>query len=186
MQDMYVYEKDNTYTAFLAGASGALIEMFEGMIPSRAFMQGNYIESDVFYLGENNEISIENAVKTRFRNFWYVDTPLTKKQMNSIIDSFSPKLNKIDDTFEELMRSIVISLMEQGYRDTIDDYNKLIHEYCSEITYCLGKIRNIYHQDRSGDDHYDLLYSNFGPLVWDVFFIEFDEYALMLMPTNSE
>lgn len=186
MIDMYVYDKESDATTFLAGATGALTEMLEGLIGWEPFEQGNYIETDLFYLGEADKVSIEEAMKERFRGNWYMCTELSEDAQKRIIDSFSLDLKTIETPFENIVTDIIRSLMKQSYRDRISDYQKYIHEYCQEIEECfLCKIKRIYSSTKNSN--YRLMEENYGFMLWDAVFVEFDDgHVLMLLPSNSE
>lgn len=186
MQDLYAYEKENEYTTYLAGATGALTEMLLGLIGWEPMEQGNLIDSDLFYLGDNREMSIEDAIKKRFRDCWYVQTTMSKKAQERIIDNFSLELKPLDTSFEETITDMVLDIMKDSYREKIGEYKKAIHEYCQEIEECFGykSIKGIYVSTKKS---YTLLTENYYLMFWGAYFVEFNNgYVLMLLPSNSE
>ena len=187
MDDYIYYLKENDYTKHVASVTGALTDMLLGLIGWEPFEQGNYIESDIFYLGEDNKTSIEEAMKERFRGNWYMCTELSEKAQERIIESFSLDLVTLDTSFEEIVTDIIIPLMKTSYREKISDYKKYIHEYCDDVEHCFGvnKIKAIYSSTKKSN--YKLMEENYGFIFWDAVFIEFEDgHVLMLLPTNSE
>ena len=187
MDDYIYYLKEDEYTKHLASATGALTEMLLGLIGWEPFEQGNYIESDLFYLGDNDRLSIEDAMKERFRGNWYMCTDLPEKAQERIIDNFSLDLEVLDTSFEKTVTDIIIPLMKASYREKISDYQKYIHEYCDEVEQCFGmqKIKAIYSSTKKSN--YRLMEENYGFIFWSAVFVEFEGgHVLMILPTNSE
>jgi len=187
MQDIYVYENESNTTAFLAGAIGATTEMLEGIIGWEPFEQGNGIETDLFFLGKNHDISIEEAMKKRFRDVWYMKTDLSKQAQERIVESFKLDLEVLEMTFEEAVTEVIFNLMKLSYRERIGEYQKYIHQYCEEVEYCFGmhNIKNIYGTKRNSN--FRLMEENYSFIYFRIIFVEFEDgHVLMLMPTNYE
>lgn len=187
MEDYIYYLKEDNYTKHLASSTGALTEMLLGLIGWEPFEQGNYIESDLFYLGENDGLSIENAMKERFRGNWYVCTDLSEQAQERIISGFSLDLELLDVSFEKAVTDIVISLMKESYRNNISDYQRYINEYCEEVKECFGmqKIKAVFRSTKK--TKYRLMEENYGLFFFGAVFLEFEGgHVLMLLPSNSE
>ena len=173
-KDASIYNKVNGTEAFLSGLVEAYTEIILSYALGKISRAGFCISliSDVYAAGENNEITIQQAIKKRINEKCFdtmfdngdVDEDIIDRSINSLkIVKLSPDINK---EIEELIKVGTSNASEM--RADIEQYTKSLEWY-------LGKPMNIYQVcDRNGlFDAY--IYIPFGIII-----IEYEEFYLMI------
>lgn len=178
---------ENGTTGFLGGIiSGASdefnIQMYNCGVKYISF------EADIFYIGENNEITFENSIKNRMKSFWYGATsPNDTTDINKLIDSSHFKFKKLRET----KLSDVITKMYSGIQGV--DLEKTIIEakkFERTIEYYLYKPKVIYDLPvESNKDIYEcnsIISRCYMYTIFDIVLVEYDEYIILLVIGSNE
>lgn len=173
-----IYKNVNGTEAYLAG----IVEVYTEICLTGAFKKipnyGYSLTSDVFGLGENNELSIQQAIRKR----------IDEKCFDMLFDDGDVP----EETIEMMIAGLEITKMNVGIEDAIKELIKVaiknvelisddISEYCRNLEWYLGKPINVYNvHDNKG------LFTAYEYLIFGTIFIEYEEFAVMLNIGTSD
>lgn len=178
---------ENGTTGFLGGIiSGALdefsIQMYNAGIRHVSF------DADIFYIGENNEITFESSIKKRMKSMWYgAASPDDTTDIDKLIDLSHFRLKKSNET----KLSDVITKMYRGFHGV--DLDKVIIEAKkieNNIEYYLYKPNVIY--DIPLESNREIYQCNsiisrcYTYIIFRIVLVEYDEYIVLLVIGSNE
>lgn len=175
-----IYKNVNGTEAYLAG----IVEVYTEICFMEAFKKipnygyGYSLTSDVFGLGENNELSIQQAIRKR----------IDEKCFDLLFDDGDVS----EETIEMMIAGLEITKMNVGIEDAIKELIKVaiknvelisddISEYCRALEWYLGKPINVYNVRDNKD-----LFTAYEYLIFGTIFIEYEEFAVMLNIGTSD
>lgn len=179
-KEAYIYKKVNGTKAYLAG----IVEVYTERCLQEAFKKipgygfGYSFTSDVFGLGEDNELTIQQAIRKRidekcFDLLFDKEEP-TKEQIEMMISGL--EITKMNVSIEDAVKELIKVASENA--DYISDD---ILEYCRDLEWYLGKPINVYNVRDRND-----LFTAYEYLVFGTIFIEYEEFAVMLNIGTSD
>ena len=136
-------------------------------------------DSDVFFIGENNNVDIIDAVKER----------LIKYQKSEFCPSYGTseeQLNKIGNLRFDLIKDDKADfenaiLIHYGEKDVASNNREVAEEYIRQIGWFFhGKVLNTYHIAMNNEVS-NALQLHYNWFVFNVTFVEFEKYMLMII-----
>gem|GEM_PF-2294495 len=185
--DCYSFFDENGTTGFLGGIISAASDQFNVQMNSLGIMYET-LDVDIFYIGENNENTFEEAIKKRMNNLQYVvseegDTT----EINRLIESSHFEFKK---TSERKLSDIIIKMYK--YKEGIDlqKMNALAKEFEDDIKYYLQNPKAIYHLPiDSNSNIYEvnsIISKFYTHIIFDIVLVEYDEYIILLVRGCTE
>lgn len=174
-KEPYIYKQINGEEAFLAGIVEAYTETDLCSAIHRNYKLGFCVNltSDVFGLGENNELSFKESIRNRIEKkcFDCLFEDWLKQTLSNVEDAIeSMDFTKTDLSFEEAIKKLIFTVTN----DTSKVDNN-ISTYCRDLEWYFGKSKSIY----TVKDTMNLLQA-YDYIIFNSIFIEFDRYVLML------
>lgn len=175
-KDAYIYKMVNGSEAYLAGiVEGNTENYLEAAFHSKITNPGYCVTfvSDVYGIGENNELTIQQAIKKRMDEkcfdlfFDKGDVPEATivEKINAI------KITKLDTD----VNTVITNLVKKAVKEEVDKIRENIEDYTKTLEWYLGKPKKIYMiDDDSG------LFSAYLYILFEIIVIEYDGYAVML------
>lgn len=183
MQKNEIYK---TFNGELAYKVGKLEGFVDGKLSQENGIEYPYnYQTDIFYLGENNEISISQAMKDRFLNqkveYWF--HPSDKEKKLALINDFHINLVKDDNATVE---SAIYSLYDNCIKKKYGKAGKV-----KEAVRCVAlalpvilkrkNVIGIYRADISKKEVSETLSIFYNYIPEDIVFIEYENYAVMFI-----
>ncbi len=145
-------------------------------------------DADIFYIGENNEITFESSIKKRMKSMWYgAASPDDTTDIDKLIDLSHFRLKKSNET----KLSDVIIKMYSGIHGV--DLEKTIiaaRNFEANIKYYLNKPNVIY--DMPVESNKDIYQCNsiisrcYTYIIFRIVLVEYDEHILLLVIGSNE
>lgn len=177
-KEVYCFKNEYGEAAFLAGVADTLSDE----ILSRVCPRQSTVEVDIFYLGENNEIDFNSAIRDRF--YHYLPSIVDgEAKLKAKIDSLDIQF-KVDERYKDFQApGFIMDLFRcmPEYRHGPDQHNAFC-KFSEAIEYYLGKPLRFYIASKG----YSLLSEFYLYICYGVAFIEYDCYLLMIMAGSSE
>ncbi|SHJ63685.1 hypothetical protein SAMN02745163_02327 [Clostridium cavendishii DSM 21758] len=178
---------ENGTTGFLGGIISCASDEFNIQMYNSGVRYVSF-DADIFYIGENNEITFENSIKNRMKSFWYgAASPGDTTDIDKLIDSSHFKLKKSHET----KLSDIITKMCSGINGV--DLEKLIieaKEFETSIQYYLYKpitIYNLPYEDNKSIYECNSIISRcYTYTIFDIVLVEYDEYIILLVIGSDE
>lgn len=176
-KDAYIYNNVNGAEAYLAGVvEGNTENYLESALHCKITSQGYGVTfvSDVYGIGENNELTLQQAIKKRMDEkcfdlfFDKGDVPETTiaRKITAL------KITKLDTDVNTAITNLVKMAIKEEEADKIRED---IEGYTTTLEWYLGKPTSIYAiDDVSG------LFSAYLYIIFGIIVIEYDGYAVML------
>ena len=167
------HKNEDGSPSFLCGAVSVICEYFNAELMNKDI--GLFVESDVFYIGESNEIPIERAIKSRFVNYMQntnVDDP---KGFKNDLDDITLNLKKSKISLD---KSLMAIFSDKGLSQIIT--NSQIFDFCSSVCHFFSMPQAVYNVTDDLKNN-DLIKEYYVSRVYDILIVEFTNYALMLI-----
>lgn len=187
INEYYYYGNQTPALAFIAGWFNGAVYTPYYSFPCGTFEQGNCISTDAFYLGENNEISLVDAMKNRMRGNWFGSyTGEETYDENKIIDTLDFEVELITENIEDLLESCLKFMMrEENRHEAVTkraEFENIAYALKHDILYDENpKIYRI--TDFTDASAFERCYQY---IHFFTYFIVGNEYAVMLSIGNSE
>lgn len=178
---------ENGTTGFLGGIISGASDEFNIQMRNSGVRYVSF-DADIFYIGENNEITFESSIKKRMKSFWYgAASPDDTTDIDKLIDLSHFKLKKLNET----KLSDVITKMYSGIHGV--DLDKTIIEakkFETNIEYYLYKPKAMY--DLPFESNRDIYECNsiisrcYIYTIFRIVLVEYDEHILLLVIGSNE
>lgn len=175
-KDACIYKMVNGSEAYLAGIVEGNTEFclepaFHNKITNPGFCI-TFI-SDVYGSGENNELTLQQAIKKRLDEkcfdlfFDKGDVPeaTIDRKINAI------KMTKLDED----INAAITNLVKSAVKEEADKIREDIEEYTRTLEWYLGKPEGVYLIDDAGG-----LFNAYLYIIFEIIVIEYDGYFVML------
>jgi len=178
---------ENGITGFLGGIVSASSDEFSIQIYNLG-IRYETLDADIFYLGEHNEITFEDAIKKRMKSYWYdASTIGDTTDINKLIDLAQFKLRKSNET----KLSETITKMYTYIEDAdLKKINTLAKEFDDSIKYYLQKPKAIYDLpiEVNGDIYEcgSIISRCYTYIIFSIVLVEYDKYVLLLVRGSNE
>ena len=173
-KEAYIYNKVNGTESYLAG----IVEVYTETILERALNKVSRcglcisLVSDVYGVGENNELTIQQAIKKRIDEKCFdlffddgdVDDIIVEKLINGL------EVKKLDCDINTAIEELLTVGTRNAYEIKSD-----IEEYTKSLEWYLGKPLKIYQVSDNCQMFMAYIYIVFGILI-----IEYEEFLLMI------
>lgn len=180
--DCYSFSTENGTTGFLGGIISAASDHFNEEMSSLG-IKYETLDVDIFYIGENNVITFEEAIKKRMNNLQdYVSTEGDTNDINKLIESSHLEFKKISE-----MKLSEIILKMYMYEEGIDfkKISVLAKKFESNIKYYLQNPKAIYYLPSDNNSNiYEVnsIISRFYTyIIFDIALVEYDEFIILLV-----
>lgn len=185
--DCLEFENESGTTGFLGGMVSAECDGFNMKLYDLGIKYEEFA-ADIFYLGENNEITFEEAIKNRLKNTWYEGSTMGNKDEDAkLIDSshFEFRTAKETSFSEVLMR-----MYKNSEGIDLDKFKSIVEEFTTSIEYYLKKSKAIYDiPSELNHDIYEcgsIISSYYTYITFSIALVEYDNYALLLVRGSNE
>lgn len=173
-KDACIYNKVNGTEAYLAGIVEVYTECILGKRLGEVSKSGCCISliSDVYGAGENNELSVQQAIKKRIEEKCFdlmfdngeVDNEVVKKLINEM------EIKKIDSDANTAIEELIkVGISNAG------ELKSDIQQYTTSLEWYLGKPLNVYSVIDKGKLFDNYIYIPFGVII-----IEYEEFYMMI------
>lgn len=166
----YFYAKQDEKTTYLSGVTEGLTKELMRKINSPDIA----VAADVFYLGEHNEIPIVKALKSRLSHYCdmsgYVSSPVHEKML----------IQDADFTLEHSAYPSLPSAILALLRENNAEIQQSIYTYTDDLIHYLGQPRQVYRMREQGN-RYSIFHDFYMKLVDAVLFVEYSNYAVMIV-----
>lgn len=173
-KDACIYNKVNGTEAYLAGIVEVYTEIFLGARLNKVSKAGFCVSliSDVYGAGENNELSVQQALKKRIEEKCF-DLLFDKGDIdNEVIDKLIDKIEikKLDSDINSAIEELIKAGISNAYELKTD-----IERYTTSLEWYLGKPLNVYQIMDKGKLFDNYIYIPFGILI-----VEYEEFYMMI------
>ena len=176
------YENQYGKCAYLAGAIRVVCDTLD-MATCKAGVQYEALASDVFCIGENEEMQVNDLVKERLEKLILEEFDDAGK------DKMLDAVRKLDLQLEPCNKPMKDVILEY-YRNKQDvDFVKLkagIEEYCRDVEYYLGKPQEIFLLTSESARKADILGEVYLYILFNAFFVRFESHMLMFLRGSVE
>lgn len=177
-KESYCFQNESGETAFLAGVADTLSDD----VLCRVCPLHSTVEVDVFYLGENNEIDFNSAIKKRL-NKYLPSIENGDSKLKTKVDSLDIQFEVADGYKNFQTPRFIMDLFQMmpEYSHAQEQHNAYC-KFSDAIEVYLGKPLRFFkaHKD------YSVLSEFYLYICYSVVFIEYNEYLLMIMAGSSE
>jgi len=185
MQKNEIYK---TFDGELAYKVGKLEGYVAGKLTQENGIEYSYdYQTDILYLGENNEISISEAMKNRFLSqkveYWFHSSEKGKEKKLALINNFNIELIKDDEaTVESAIYSLYNNSIEKKYGKAgkVKDAVKSV-ALALPVIMKRKEVLGIYRADISKNEIFETLRIFYNYVPEDIVFIEYENYAVMFI-----
>lgn len=173
-KDYFGFSNEDGETAFLAGVVDVLSDELSMFLDD-----ANALDADIFHV-EDNDISLLNdAVKKRLHS--YKD----KYGCSSIITD--EKIDAIDIQLQKSYLSADAALLDYMKKNSDKkEFEKAVSEFLRNLKWHLGEPIGVYTSVRKNDKNIDVIADLYLGIAWDYFFIEYNQYFVMIVFGTSE
>lgn len=185
--ECYSFFDENGITGFLGGIISAASDQFNAQMSSLG-IKYETLDVDIFYIGENNEITFEEAIKKRMNNLQYVvNVERDTNDINKLIESSHFEFKKISDM---KLSDIIIKMFK--YEEGIDlkKISVLAKEFESNVKYYLQKPKAIYDLPSANNSNIyqvnSIISIFYTYIIIDIVLVEYDEYIILLVRGSNE
>lgn len=178
---------ENGTTGFLGGIISVASDELNIQMYNLGIRYEN-LEADIFYLGENNEIIFEDAIKKRMRNFWYgASTVGDTIDINKLVDSSHFTFKK---SCETKLSEIIMKMYKYVEGVDLKKINVLAKEFETNIEYYLQKPKVIYdlpfEVNRNIYEVNSIISRCYTYTIFDIALVEYDRYIILLVRGSNE
>ena len=166
------YSKIDGHSAFLSGNVSAFADAFLcGILPKYWALEADVFEADTSNLCER--------IRARLRDYLLDDSDDAICNIDTLDFDLQPMSSDLPKIFHDLLDRY----KEQHVQDEVDKINQFV----SEIRYQLGDIKGIYSISGTLNESItDALSKFYTYIVFEVLFIEYDGYLVMLVFGSDE
>ncbi|MGN0342534.1 MAG: hypothetical protein ACI4DO_07055 [Roseburia sp.] len=171
----YFYAKQEEKTTYLSGVvEGLTKELLRSInVPDLA------LAADVFYIGENNEIAIVDAVRNRLSHYCdmsgIVTSPVHEKML----------IKEADFTLEQSTYPSLSSAILALLNENTEKIQKSIYTFTDDLITYLGNPRQLYRMHEM-ENRYQIFHDFYMRLVDAVLFVEYQNYVVMIVFGTNE
>lgn len=202
--DAIFYRNENSITAFFAGAINVLTDNLALKVNS--MIQYEDVAADIFYIGDKaqtkthptaefqfikedinqkNEISISEIIKKRLMDNW-IDFFQQNDNKEELIDKINIELEERSQPMQQAIYNIYSNRKKEEKEKLIP----IIEEYCREVQYYLGSPKRVYQIiKKENDSTFNIngaISKCYMYIIFDIIFIEFNSYILMIIRGTNE
>ncbi|ABR35318.1 hypothetical protein [Clostridium beijerinckii] len=178
---------ENGTTGFLGGIISAASDEFNAQMYNLGIRYEDF-EVDIFYIGENNEITFEDAIKKRMNNSWYgASSEGDTTDINKLVDSTHFKFEK---TCEKKLLETIIKMYKYDETVNLNKINVLAKEIETTIEYYLQKPKAIYDLPFANNSKIyevnSIISRCYTCIIFNVMLAEYDRYIILLVRGSNE
>ncbi len=173
-KDYCGFSNEDGETAFLAGVVDVLADELSLFLD-----RTNALDADIFLVVDNNISLLNDSVKKRLHA--YKD----KYGCSSIITD--EKIDAIDIQLKKSDLSADAALLDYMKKNSDKkDVGNAVDEFLHNLNWYLGEPIGVYVPVRKSDRNVSVIGNIYLGIAWDYFFIEYNQYFLMIVFGTSE
>ena len=173
-KDYCGFSNEDGETAFLAGVVDVLSDELSMFLD-----YANALDADIFHVEDNNISLLNDAVKKRLHS--YKD----KYGCSSIITD--EKIDAIDIQLQKSYLSADAALLDYMKKNSDKkEIEKAVSEFLCNLKWYLGEPIGVYTPVRKNDKNIEVIADLYLGIAWDYFFIEYNQYFVMIVFGTSE
>ncbi len=176
------YENQYGKCAYLAGAIRVICDALD-MATCKAGVQYEALASDVFCIGENEEMAVNDLVRERLEKLILEEFGDARREKRL---EAARQLDLQLEPCDKPMKEVILDC----YRNKQDvDFVKLeagVEEYCRDVEYYLGKPQEILRLTNESARKADILGEVYLYVLFNAFFVRFESHMLMFLRGSVE
>lgn len=184
--DCNEFKNESGITGFLGGVISHACDEFNMKLYNLGVEYEDF-ESDIFYIGEDNEIKFEEAIKERLKNSLSSECTMgTEDEFYQLLDKLDFKLKKAD---ESTLSDIIMSMYQNVEGDN-ERIRSAVEGFSEDIKYYLQEPEAIYYL--SSDLNKELyecggvISQYYTYIPFSICLVKYDKYIMLMVRGSNE